>query len=267
MTALELPAGVIIDGDIKPGYEKVLTKEAIDFIADLQRKFNGRREELLAARAERQKRLDAGEKPDFLPETAHIRESDWTVAPLPQDILDRRVEITGPVDRKMIINALNCGANVFMADFEDASTPTWDNMIEGQFNLAAAVHREIDYLDPNNGRTYTLNDKTATLFVRPRGWHLPEKHVTVDGQPMSGSLFDFGLYFFHNAREALDRGTGPYFYLPKIESHLEARLWNDVFVAAQEALGIPQKSIKATVLIETILATYEMDEILWELRD
>jgi len=267
MTALELPAGVIIDGDIKPGYEKVLTKEAIEFIADLQRQFNGRREELLAARAERQKRLDAGEKPDFLAETAHIRESDWTVAPLPQDILDRRVEITGPVDRKMIINALNCGANVFMADFEDASTPTWDNMVEGQFNLAAAVHREIDYLDPNNGRTYTLNDKTATLFVRPRGWHLPEKHVTVDGQPMSGSLFDFGLYFFHNAREALDRGTGPYFYLPKIESHLEARLWNDVFVAAQEALGIPQKSIKATVLIETILATYEMDEILWELRD
>ncbi len=267
MTALELPAGVIIEGEIKPGYEKVLTKEAIEFIADLQRRFNGRREELLAARVERQKRLDAGEKPDFLPETAHIRESDWTVAPLPQDILDRRVEITGPVDRKMIINALNCGANVFMADFEDASTPTWDNMIEGQFNLAAAVHREIDYLDPNNGRTYTLNDKTATLFVRPRGWHLPEKHVTVDGQPMSGSLFDFGLYFFHNAKEALGRGTGPYFYLPKIESHLEARLWNDVFVAAQEALGVPQKSIKATVLIETILATYEMDEILWELRD
>ena len=267
MTALELPAGVIIEGEIKPGYEKVLTKEAVEFIADLQRRFNGRREELLAARAERQKRLDAGEKPDFLAETAHIRESDWTVAPLPQDILDRRVEITGPVDRKMIINALNCGANVFMADFEDASTPTWDNMIEGQFNLAAAVHRDIDYLDPNNGRTYTLNDKTATLFVRPRGWHLPEKHVTVDGQPMSGSLFDFGLYFFHNAREALGRGTGPYFYLPKIESHLEARLWNDVFVAAQEALGVPQKSIKATVLIETILATYEMDEILWELRD
>ena len=267
MTALELPAGVIIEGEIKPGYEKVLTKEAIEFIADLQRRFNGRREELLAARVERQKRLDAGEKPDFLPETAHIRESDWTVAPLPQDILDRRVEITGPVDRKMIINALNCGANVFMADFEDASTPTWDNMIEGQFNLAAAVHREIDYLDPNNSRTYTLNDKTATLFVRPRGWHLPEKHVTVDGQPMSGSLFDFGLYFFHNAKEALGRGTGPYFYLPKIESHLEARLWNDVFVAAQEALGVPQKSIKATVLIETILATFEMDEILWELKD
>jgi malate synthase len=267
MAALNLPAGVLIDGEIKPGFEKVLTKEAVAFIADLQRRFNGRREELLALRVERQKRLDAGEKPDFRPETAKIRESDWTVAPLPQDILDRRVEITGPVDRKMIINALNCGANVFMADFEDASTPTWDNMVEGQLNLADTVRRQVDYLDPQSGKAYKLNDKTATLFVRPRGWHLPEKHVIVDGQPMSGSLFDFGLYFFHNAREALGRGTGPYFYLPKIESHLEARLWNDVFVAAQEALGVPHKSIKATVLIETILATYEMDEILWELRD
>ncbi|MDP1964950.1 MAG: malate synthase A, partial [Reyranella sp.] len=267
MAALDLPAGVLIDGEIKPGFERVLTKEAVAFIADLHRKFNGRREELMALRVERQKRLDAGEKPDFLPETAKIRESEWTVAPLPRDILDRRVEITGPVDRKMIINALNCGANVFMADFEDASTPTWDNMVEGQANLADTVRRQVDYLDPQSGKAYKLNDKTATLFVRPRGWHLPEKHVTVDGQPMSGSLFDFGLYFFHNAREALGRGTGPYFYLPKIESHLEARLWNDVFVAAQEALGVPQKSIKATVLIETILATYEMDEILWELRD
>ena len=267
MAALDLPAGVLIDGEAKPGFEKVLTKEAVAFVAGLHRKFNGRREELLALRVERQKRLDAGEKPDFLPETASIRESDWTVAPLPKDILDRRVEITGPVDRKMIINALNCGANVFMADFEDASTPTWANMVEGQFNLADAVRRQIDFVDPNNGRTYRLNDKTATLFVRPRGWHLLEKHVMVDGQPMSGSLFDFGLYFFHNAEEALSRGTGPYFYLPKLESHLEARLWNDVFVAAQEALGVPQKSIKATVLIETILATFEMDEILWELRD
>ena len=189
------------------------------------------------------------------------------MAPLPKDILDRRVEITGPVDRKMIINALNCGANVFMADFEDASTPTWANMIEGQFNLADAVRREIDYVDPNSGKAYKLNDKTAVLFVRPRGWHLLEKHVMVDGKPMSGSLFDFGLYFFHNAKEALARGTGPYFYLPKMESHLEARLWNDVFVCAQDALGVPQKSIKATVLIETILATFEMDEILWELKD
>ena len=267
MAALDLPVGVEINGAIKPGFEKVLTKEAVAFVADLQRKFNGRREELLAARLERQKRLDAGEKPDFLAATATIRESDWTVAPLPKDILDRRVEITGPVDRKMIINALNCGANVFMADFEDASTPTWANMIDGQYNLADAVRRQIDFVDPNNGRTYKLNDKIATLFVRPRGWHLLEKHVTVDGKPMSGSLFDFGLYFFHNAKEALARGTGPYFYLPKMENHLEARLWNDVFVHAQDALGVPQKSIKATVLIETILATYEMDEILWELKD
>ena len=267
MAALDLPVGVEINGAIKPGFEKVLTKEAVAFVADLQRKFNGRREELLAARLERQKRLDAGEKPDFLAATATIRESDWTVAPLPKDILDRRVESTGPVDRKMIINALNCGANVFMADFEDASTPTWANMIEGQYNLADAVRRQIDFVDPNNGRTYKLNDKIATLFVRPRGWHLLEKHVTVDGKPMSGSLFDFGLYFFHNAKEALARGTGPYFYLPKMENHLEARLWNDVFVHAQDALGVPQKSIKATVLIETILATYEMDEILWELKD
>ena len=265
--ALDLPEGVSIDGAVNPDFGKVLTKEALVFVADLQRRFNPRREELLAARVERQKRLDAGEKPDFLAETAQIREGDWTVAPLPQDILDRRVEITGPVDRKMIINALNCGANVFMADFEDASTPSWTNMVDGQFNLASAVHREIDYVDPQTGREYRLNDKTAVLFVRPRGWHLPEKHMTVDGVPMSGSLFDFGLYFFHNAQELLARGTGPYFYLPKMESHLEARLWNDVFVYAQDALGIPQKTIKATVLIETILATFEMDEILWELRD
>ena len=265
--ALDLPEGVSIDGVINPDFEKVLTQEAIAFVADLQRRFNPRREELLAARVERQMRLDAGEKPDFLAETQQIRESDWTVAPLPQDILDRRVEIAGPVDRKMIINALNCGANVFMADFEDASTPTWTNMVDGQFNLASAVHREIDYTDPQTGREYKLNDQTAVLFVRPRGWHLPEKHMTVDGVPMSGSLFDFGLYFFHNAKELLARGSGPYFYLPKMESHLEARLWNDVFVHAQDALGIPQKSIKATVLIETIVATFEMDEILWELRD
>src|SRR5690349_3038797 len=250
--ALDLPDGVAIDGAIEPGFEKVLTKEALAFVADLQRRFNGRREELLAARIERQKRLDAGEKPDFLKETAKIRESDWTVAPLPKDILDRRVEITGPIDRKMIINALNCGANVFMADFEDASTPTWTNMVEGQFNLMDAVRRQIDYVDPQSQKAYKLNDKTAVLFVRPRGWHLPEKHMTVDGKPMSGSLFDFGLFFFHNAKEALARGTGPYFYLPKIESHLEARLWNDVFVHAQNVLGVPQKSIKATVLIETI---------------
>ena len=265
--ALDLPEGVSIDGVVHPGFEKVLTREAIAFVADLQRRFNPRREELLAARAERQTRLDAGEKPDFLPETQQVRESDWTVAPLPQDILDRRVEITGPVDRKMIINALNCGANVFMADFEDASTPSWTNMVDGQFNLASAVHREIDYTDPQTGREYRLNDRTAVLFVRPRGWHLPEKHMTVDGVPMSGSLFDFGLYFFHNAKELLARGSGPYFYLPKMESHLEARLWNDVFVFTQERLGVPQGTIKATVLIETILAAFEMDEILHELRE
>jgi malate synthase len=267
MSALELPAGVVIDAANKPGFEKVLTKEAVAFLADLQRRFGARREELLALRGERQKRLDAGDKPDFLPDTKNIRDSDWTVAPLPKDILDRRVEITGPVDRKMIINALNCGANVFMADFEDASTPTWANMIEGQYNLADAVRGQIDYVDPQSGKAYKLNDKIATLFVRPRGWHLLEKHVTVDGKPMSGSLFDFGLYFFHNAKTALERGTGPYFYLPKLESHLEARLWNDVFVHAQNVVGVPQKSIKATVLIETILATFEMDEILWELKD
>ncbi|HEU5094424.1 MAG TPA: malate synthase A, partial [Reyranella sp.] len=265
--ALDLPDGVAIDGAIKPGFERVLSKEALAFLADLQRRFNARREELLAARVERQKRLDAGEKPDFLKDTAQIREKDWRVAPLPDDILDRRVEITGPVDRKMIINALNCGANVFMADFEDASTPSWTNMVEGQFNLMDAVRRQIDYVDPQSQKAYKLNDKTGVLFVRPRGWHLLEKHMTVDGKPMSGSLFDFGLYFFHNAKEALGRGTGPYFYLPKMESHLEARLWNDVFVHAQDTVGVPQKSIKATVLIETILATFEMDEILWELKD
>ena len=267
MAALDLPAGVTIEGVIKPGFEKVLTADALAFLAGLHRQFNARREELMAARVVRQKKLDAGEKPDFLAETAKIRDSDWIVAPLPKDILDRRVEITGPVDRKMIINALNCGANVYMADFEDASTPTWTNMVEGQFNLIDAVRRNIDFVDPTTNRAYKLNDKTAVLFVRPRGWHLIEQHMLVDGQPMSGSLFDFGLYFFHNAKEALSRGTGPYFYLPKIESHLEARLWNDVFVHAQDATGVPQKSIKATVLIETILATFEMDEILWELKD
>ena len=265
--AIAVPAGVEINGAIRPGYETVLTPEAVAFIVDLQRRFNPRREELLAARVERQKKLDAGQKPDFLPQTKEIREKDWTVAPLPKDILDRRVEITGPVDRKMVINALNCGANVFMADFEDASTPTWANMVEGQANLRDAVKRTITFADPASGKSYALNPQTAVLFVRPRGWHLPEMHMMVDGKPMSGSLFDFGLYFFHNVKEAMARGTGPYFYLPKLESHLEARLWNDVFVHAQKALGVPNGTIKATVLIETILATFEMDEILWELKD
>ncbi|MBM3538230.1 MAG: malate synthase A [Alphaproteobacteria bacterium] len=248
------------------GQNEILSSAALDFIVHLERKFGARRRELLAARAQRQKRLDRGEKPGFLPETQKIREGDWTVAPLPADLQDRRVEITGPTDRKMVINALNCGASVFMPDFEDANTPTWPNMIDGQLNLRDAIRRTIEFTDPKSGKHYKLNDKVAVLVCRPRGWHLPETHVLVDGKPMSGSLFDFGLYFFHNAKELLARGSGPYFYLPKMESHLEARLWNDVFVEAQKKLGIPQSSIKATVLIETILAAFEMDEILYELR-
>jgi malate synthase len=246
---------------------RVLTPEALAFVVDLQRRFNARRLELLAARAELQKRLDAGEKPDFLKETRGIREAEWTVAPIPKDLLDRRVEITGPVDRKMIINALNSGAKVFMADFEDSNTPTWANQMEGQANLMDAVRRTITYTDPATGKNYQLNERTAVLLMRPRGWHLEERHVLVDGQAMSGSLFDFGLYFFHNAKALLAAGTGPYFYLPKMESHLEARLWNDIFLYTQEKVGIPRGTIRATVLIETILAAFEMDEILYELRE
>jgi len=245
----------------------VLTPEAVAFIVDLQRTFNARRKTLLDARHERQKRIDGGERPDFLADTKQIREAAWTVAPLPKDILDRRVEITGPVDRKMIINALNSGAKVFMADFEDSSTPTWSNLIDGHINLRDAIRRTISYSDPATGKQYKLNNEVAVLFVRPRGWHLEERHMTVDGEAMSGSIFDFGLYFFHNAKELLARGSGPYFYLPKMESHLEARLWNDIFLRAQEKIGLPKGSIKATVLIETILATFEMDEILYELRE
>ena len=239
---------------------QILSPEAIRFVESLHREFNPRREELLALREERKKRLDAGELPSFLAETKDIRDSDWTVAPIPNDLLDRRVEITGPVDRKMIINALNSGANVFMADFEDANSPTWANNIEGQLNLRDAVRRTITA--ESGEKKYKLNDKTATLLVRPRGWHLVEKHFLVDGQPISASIFDFGLYFFHNASI-----TRPYFYLPKMESHLEARLWNDIFVRAQQELGIPIGTIRATVLIETVLAAFEMHEILWELRD
>jgi malate synthase len=250
-----------------PEQARVLTPEALQFIVGLQRSFNARRFELLASRRERQRRLDAGERPDFLRETAKIRESEWTVASIPADLQDRRVEITGPVDRKMIINALNSGASVFMADFEDSNTPTWSNQIEGQSNLMDAVRRTITFSDPSTGKSYKLNARTAVLLVRPRGWHLDERHLLVDGQAMSGALFDFGLYFFHNAKELLAAGTGPYFYLPKLESHLEARLWNDIFVFAQKELGVSQGSIRATVLIETILATFEMDEILHELRD
>ena len=258
---------LVIRGELRSGYDKVLTPAAVAFIAGLERKFGPERRRLLARRADIQHRLDAGWRPDFLPETKAIRDGDWRVAPIPRDIEDRRIEITGPTDRKMVINALNCGANVYMADFEDATTPSWDNVIEGQANLIDAVRRQITFDDPETGRHYALNGKTAVLFVRPRGWHLPEKHVLVDGEPMSGALFDFGLFFFHNAKELLARGTGPYFYLPKIESHLEARLWNDVFVHAQAKLGLPKGTIRATVLIETIMAAFEMDEILWELRD
>jgi malate synthase len=265
--ATDLPQHLVMRGPLKPGYDQVLTPAAIAFIAELERKFGPERRRLLALRAETQRRLDGGWKPDFLHETKAIRDGDWRVAPIPRDLQDRRVEITGPTDRKMVINALNCGANVYMADFEDATTPSWDNLIEGQANLIDAVRRNIAFDDPETGRHYALNDKTAALFVRPRGWHLPEKHLLVDDEPMSGALFDFGLFFFHNAKELVARGTAPYFYLPKIESHLEARLWNDVFLYAQAKLGLPKGTIRATVLIETIMAAFEMDEILWELRD
>ena len=245
---------------------EILSAEALALVADLQRTFGGRREELLGRRAERQRRLLAGELPDFLEETREIREDPaWRVAEAPPDLGDRRVEITGPTDRKMVINALNSGARFFMADFEDANSPTWSNVVEGQRNLIDAIERTIS-LDTGEKR-YSLNDEVATLLVRPRGWHLPEQHVLVDGEPVSGSLFDFGLYMFHSARRALDRGSGPYFYLPKLESHLEAQLWNDVFLHAQDALVIPRGTIRATVLIETILAAFEMEEILYELRE
>ena len=245
---------------------EILTPDAQAFLVELHRKFNGRRLELLAARKVRQAAIDNGELPDFLPETREIRESDWTVAPIPADLRDRRTEITGPTDRKMVINALNCGAKMFMADFEDANSPTGTNLIDGQQNMKDAIRREISFTGPE-GKQYKLNETTAVLLIRPRGWHLVEKHFQVDGEVISGGLFDFGLYFFHNAKELLARGSGPYFYLPKLESHLEARLWNDVFVFAQDYCGVPQGSIRATVLIETILGSFEMHEILWELRD
>lgn len=257
-----------IVGELTEQAKEILTPEALEFLITLHEKFDARRKELLERRGERQKRLDAGEQLQFLPETKNIREGDWTIAPLPEDLKDRRVEITGPaVDRKMVINALNSGAKMFMACFEDASTPTWENMIAGQINMRDSVRRTIEFKQESNGKTYKLNEKTAVLLVRPRGLHLLEKNVLIDGEPISGSFFDFGLYFFHNAKETLARGTGPYFYLPKLESHLEARLWNDVFVYAQDYLGIPLGTIKATVLIETILAAFEMDEILYELRE
>ncbi len=256
---------LVITAEANPEFSDILTPEALAFVAELQSRFGARRADLLEARAARQRKLEAGELPDFLPETRHVRESDWKVVPPKADLNDRRTEITGPVDRKMIINALNSGAKVFMADFEDANSPSWENCVSGQINLRDAIRRTISL--EQNGKTYQLNDTTATLIVRPRGWHLMEKHVLFDGNPISGGLFDFGLYFFHNAKALLARGSGPYFYLPKLESHLEARLWNDVFSFSEDFLGVPRSTIRATVLIETILASFEMDEILFELRE
>jgi len=259
--------GIEVKGRITPEVKEILTPDAIQFISKLHELFNPRRIELLNKREKRQQEIDSGIMPNFLEETRSIREGHWIVAPLSVDLLDRRVEITGPVERKMIINALNSGANVFMADFEDSNSPTWNNVIEGQVNLKDAVDGTISYINPETGKFYKLNEKIATLMVRPRGWHLEEKNFLIEEKPVSASLFDFGLFFFHNAQNLIDKGTGPYFYLPKMESHLEARLWNDVFVFAQQELGIPNGTIKATVLIETILAAFEMDEILYELRD
>lgn len=260
-----IPSGVEIKAEITPAFAEILKPEALALIAKLHRAFEPRRQELLAKRAERAKRLDAGERPDFLAETKSVREGDWKIASLPKDLLCRRVEITGPVDRKMVINALNSGADSFMADFEDSNTPNWFNQVQGQINMKDAIRRTISL--ESNGKHYKLNDKVAVLLVRPRGWHLDEKHVLVDGKRVSGGIFDLALYMFHNAKELLARGSGPYFYLPKMESHLEARLWNDIFVMVQNELGIPQGTIKATVLIETIVAAFEMDEILYELRN
>ncbi|WP_420629048.1 malate synthase A [Candidatus Leptofilum sp.] len=255
-----------LTGSIHPGFDRILTPDALRFVAALDAAFGERRHALLKQRDVRQARLDAGEMPDFLPETAVIRQSEWKVAPIPADLMDRRVEITGPVDRKMVINALNSGANMYMADFEDSHSPTWFDTVQGQINLSDAIDGTITFTNPN-GKFYQLNETIATLLVRPRGWHLDEKHMVVNGRSVSASLFDFGLFFFHNAQKLLDKGSGPYFYLPKLESHLEARLWNDVFVMAQDMLSVPQGSIRATVLIENILVAFEMDEILYELRD
>src|SRR3954465_2203398 len=259
-----------VAGRVTTEFAQILSEPALEFIAGLHREFEPRRQELLARRAARQKEFDAGKRPDFLRETKSIRESDWRIASQPQDMLDRRVEITGPTDRKMVINALNCGASTFMADFEDANCPTWHNMIDGQINLRDAVRRTISFESTGPDSTqkfYRLNEKSAVLIPRPRGWHLDEKHVTIDGKRVSGGIFDFALLFFHNAKELLARGSGPYFYLPKMESHVEARLWNDIFVFAQEDQKIPRGSIKATALIETVVAAFEMDEILYELRE
>jgi malate synthase len=264
---MSIPAGLAVTGPMAPGFELVLTADALGLIAALHRKFDQRRQELLAARAERQRRWDAGALPDFLPETKVVRDGDWRVGAIPADLQDRRVEITGPTDRKMIINALNSGAKVFMADCEDATSPTWANVIGGQRNMMDRWQGKIDFTDPANGKTYTLGPKPAVLMVRPRGWHLMEAHIKVDGAEVAGGIVDFALYLTHNHKALKAAGTGPYFYLPKLESHLEARLWNDVFVAAQQALGIPAGTIKATVLIETLPAAFQMDEILFELKE
>jgi malate synthase len=260
-------SGVEIRGNWGDRYEEILNDDTLAFLADLHRRFDPHRQNLLRRREERQKEFDAGALPDFLEETKHIRDEDWKVGPIPEDLLDRRVEITGPVDRKMIVNALNSGAKVFMADFEDASSPVWENMIEGQINLKDRWAGKIDFTDPSSGKEYKLSDKPAVLLVRPRGWHLLEEHLTVDGQPIAGGLFDFGLYFYLNVEAAKAAGSGAYFYLPKLESHHEARLWDEVFVHAQNMLQMPRGQIKATVLIETLPAAFEMDEILYELRE
>jgi len=265
LSTLSLPAGMQINAPMRPGFEAILSPPALELVAKLHRAFEPRRQQLLAARVERSKRLDAGERPDFLAETKAIREGDWKVAPVPPALQCRRVEITGPVEAKMVINAFNSGADSYMTDFEDSNSPLWTNQIQGQINLGQAIRRTLTL--ETNGKTYRLNDKIATLQVRPRGWHLDEKHVLVDGQRVSGGIFDFALFMFHNAKEQIARGAGPFFYLPKMESHLEARLWNDVFVTTQSELGLPQGTIKATVLIETILAAFEMEEILYELRE
>ncbi|MGZ5249880.1 MAG: malate synthase A [Caldimonas sp.] len=266
---LTLPPGVAINAPILPGFETILTGPALELVAKLHRAFEPRRRQLLAARAERARRLDAGERPDFLATTKSIRDGDWKITPVPRALQRRRVEITGPVDAKMVINAFNSGADSYMTDFEDSNSPSWSNQIQGQINIGKAIRRTLSFeqASPAGTKTYRLNDEIATLQVRPRGWHLDEKHVTVDGQRVHGGLFDFALFMFHNAKELLARGAGPYFYLPKLESHLEARLWNDAFVMTQNELGLPQGTIRATVLIETILAAFEMEEILYELRE
>ncbi|MHA1560205.1 MAG: malate synthase A [Alphaproteobacteria bacterium] len=267
MTAVKTVAGIVLSGLPGPRYEEILTPQALEFLADLHRSFDGRRRDLLAVRLARQQRFDSGELPDFLVETQQIRRDDWRVAPMPAEVNDRRVEMTGPVDRRSLVEGLNAGARVYMGDFEDGTSPTWSNMIEGQINVFDRWRDQLRFVDPAGGPTIELSESPSVLMTRPRGWHLPESHVEVDGEPMSGSLFDFALTFFHNAHPMLAKGSRPYFYLPKLEGHLEARLWSDVFVHSEGVLGLPAGTIKATVLIETLPAAFEMDEILYELRD